>query len=1138
MRQESDWLGAIVRCLSGEGSTVAAPPRLAASGRGYVAGQFPQLPEGEEKERLRVLRELDILDSAAEASFDHIADHGRRTFKVPICLVTLVDANRQWFKACYGLDVNQTGRDAAFCAHAIMPGAPEIFEVTDAAADERFANNPLVTGAPFIRYYAGAPLIMEGRKLGTLCVIDVVPRAPLTPLERETLITLASMVCDQLNSRLQSQKLTVMYQELQERTAEVGVVNAELQTLIDTANAPIFAIDEKLEVTVWNRKISELTSIAQDTVKGRTISSLLNPLFAGEHSSSKSGETAAGAAPGAEMGAGDGGAVCSGAGSSSVAIAVTEVLEQALKGERCTCFDLELRSRVHGRPIQLQVSVEPKRDSDGRIVGAVCVGEDVAVRRRMLEATVENYNLQKTNEAKDAFLAIMSHEMRTPLNGLLGMLQLAALTEEHVPDKVNRYMKQAKNSGMMLLHLINDILDMTRIESGQMQLEPRSFSLHAALEETIEMVRPKALEKSLDLQLVVDDGLEPLRLVGDTMRIEQVLLNLLWNALKFTASGFVRLSGRIAARDASGVQLLLEVSDSGVGIAAEDQPLIFERFAVARMNGRARHGIGKSNGSDGGSVGLGMSICKQLVDLMGGHIWLHSEVGRGTRVLVQITLPEGSDEPSEMEGTAGSPPTENASAPSQAALSSGPSPGLHPITSVPRIATPLRLPTEVLIVEDNDYNVDVGKQMLEFLGHSVTVAFNGKEALDAIVERDRAGKMTERGLPFDIVLMDCDMPVMNGFEATRAIRRWERTGVPHPPDSSEGATDPPGEPPPRRQPLPIIAVTAYAMLGDKQACFDAGMDDYITKPLMLPVLRDKMVVQLASHLSKTEEGLEPPSAALLPLPASAPAAQGSSEQIGSSTNPLVRELLSGRQSIESPNALRREASGGSSAINRPPPAQLPANVRERRDAGKQGGKKGAAAKSHAPPPAPASPGSGAGLPIDTVDLDKVLSLDRFWELLPGVPGRETSPLPTRLHEDPAPSACKLDLNELLQIFGGNSELVRMALKRFDVKSFSRLREPWESKDFKRVGQIAHQWKGTCSYISAKQAQRAALRLEQSAKALGDSGSSAVLCKEVAAALYDLRVELQQIAPSVVSTLDELSVSPEAHRAATKAASRP
>ena len=165
-----------------------------------------------------------------------------------------------------------------------------------------------------------------------------------------------------------------------------------------------------------------------------------------------------------------------------------------------------MSSRVHGRPIQLQVSVEPKRDSEGNVVGAVCVGEDVALRRRMLEATMENYQLQKTNEAKDAFLACMSHEMRTPLNGLLGMLQLADTTTEQtdgVPDAVRRFIKQAKNSGTLLLHLINDILDITRIEAGQLQLDVRAFSVKALLDETSELVRPKALEKNLDLLLEI-----------------------------------------------------------------------------------------------------------------------------------------------------------------------------------------------------------------------------------------------------------------------------------------------------------------------------------------------------------------------------------------------------------------------------------------------------------------------------------------------------------------------------------------------------------------------------------------------------------------------------------------------------------
>lgn len=136
----------------------------------WTPGIYP-IPEDEE-ERMKLLRSLDILDSAAEAAFDHITNWGRHFYEVPICVVTLVDADRQWFKACYGLAALETDRDVAFCAHAIMPGAPDVFEVCDATEDVRFANNPLVVGAPFIRYYAGAPLLMEGRKLGTLCILD------------------------------------------------------------------------------------------------------------------------------------------------------------------------------------------------------------------------------------------------------------------------------------------------------------------------------------------------------------------------------------------------------------------------------------------------------------------------------------------------------------------------------------------------------------------------------------------------------------------------------------------------------------------------------------------------------------------------------------------------------------------------------------------------------------------------------------------------------------------------------------------------------------------------------------------------------------------------------------------------------
>ena len=197
---------------------------------------------------MRALHQLDILDTAAEHAFDQIVDWGRRQFDVPICLVSLVDSDRQWFKACYGLEATQTGRDAAFCAHAIMPGAPDIFEVPDTLLDPRFCNNPLVLGAPFIRYYAGAPISFARQKLGTLCIIDTAPHAPLDAYSRSSLLALARMVSSQLVSRLQSKELEVAYNELLKKSAEVHSINEELSSLLDTANAPIFAVDNHLNV--------------------------------------------------------------------------------------------------------------------------------------------------------------------------------------------------------------------------------------------------------------------------------------------------------------------------------------------------------------------------------------------------------------------------------------------------------------------------------------------------------------------------------------------------------------------------------------------------------------------------------------------------------------------------------------------------------------------------------------------------------------------------------------------------------------------------------------------------------------------------------------------------------------------------
>jgi signal transduction histidine kinase/DNA-binding response OmpR family regulator len=1184
--------------------------------------------------------------AAADAAFNHIAKMAKRNFRVPIALVSLVDDHRQWFKSCYGLDVMQTPRDLAFCAHAIMPDAPEIFEVPDATLDPRFSQNPLVTGDPNIRYYAGAPLVVNispdtgPQKMGTLCVIDTTPRPPMDAEDRETLTILAAMVVDQLTSRLYSKRLAAINGELLQRTAEVNAINQELTSLIDTANAPIFAVDAAMRVTAWNRKISEITSIERREIEGQDICLLEGTFEEGDDESNSS----------RNRNSSRSGSSLSRSGSSlsfgtMLEAPIRRVLRQALAGERCACFDFEMRSKVHARRIQLQISVEPKRDPDGRVVGVVCVGEDVAMRRRMLEATMQNHELKRTNEAKDAFLACMSHEMRTPLNGLLGMLQLAMGSsgqgEAGLPDKVRRFLKQALNSGNLLLNLINDILDITRIEAGRLELDMRAFSLRALLEETIALVRPKALDKGLDLELDIEPALDGIcqgALVGDSIRVQQVLLNLLWNALKFTPQGHVRLSARCttcaspscsfeksstssaplsaeddspasppraAGGEADVVHLIFEIADSGVGISPEDQTVIFERFARTH----------RSSAPENSGVGLGMSICKQLVELMGGRIWLHSELGKGSRVFVQLALALAHPQTAISSMTSVGSPTRDVLLLNDPMLPE--SPGLSGIAQ-PRTA-------DVLIVEDNDYNVDVAKQMLELLGHRVTVAFDGWEAVSLIISRDcKRAWLPTSGKPFDLVLMDCDMPVMNGFQAARALRAWERTGVlPEPPTSLARAA--PALPdrtaqlgPPSRPALPIIAVTAYAMSTDKDACFEAGMDDYITKPLSWPVLRDKVAVHVNSTALLTDfqtalaPGTELPAAATASVCGAAnqllaPKVVSREGSFVSRDTPLVALMKEHSRSMlqmPCPSSWETNSCGGGSG-SFCGPASTSASVGGTLEpasattaettftSGLATASTSFSLSSFASASASASPSASPQITSRTPSHDSVLALASDVPVAP-----ETVVSISRLPEKPmsrpsshskldadseagsiaasplascissgasssgAGSACgdvsctasacgdvsctasaeassvaapsvavqsnaaagrsPFSLSEIQNIFGGNHQLVRMALSRYDINAFERLRGPWEQRNFKRLGELAHQLKGTTSYICAGEAMRAAARLEQSAKALAAADTSEFLFEEVRDALRDMQRELELITPAVAAALQSLS----------------